>query len=491
MITKIEEIMITQENYPFASAEKYCALSKHGYIEKEYYMYGTANVYETINENGEVAVKYENAPYVNRFIVRAPKMPQNCSGNVVIEIINPTSFMEIDRMWILGHKEFIRNGDIYIGITSKPNTIPKLQEFNQERYQKLQWSNPLKHIPFPFHVEDVIKESGLLPDLDIHYEPGLFWDMLSDLAWLVRRQDEQNPIHQYPHQYIYLTGWSQSAGYLLRYVNSFAYRPEVKKDGCVFDGYLAGGTVKSLCVPVNQYESDHDWNLQLCRIKKSYQPYISVQTESENGQFNGYLTMQNDCDDKDFKYRLYEVTGASHDSVYSYYDYYQNDEDLRRINKLPQYYGKHAYANDYPSQILFQAAFRNLFLWVRKGIAPKSCARIQQTIYGENKKDVFGNTIGGLRTCLLDYPTGRFFSASHIEKGQNPIYPESDIDPLIGYQEGFSSTTLKELYGSLGHYEELIRQHTDEQIAQGFICKEDKEELIEIALQLAKKRGLL
>ena len=56
MITRLEEIPVTKESYPFASAERYLKLSERGYVEKEYYMYGTANVYETADERGGVRV---------------------------------------------------------------------------------------------------------------------------------------------------------------------------------------------------------------------------------------------------------------------------------------------------------------------------------------------------------------------------------------------------------------------------------------------------
>ena len=110
---------------------------------------------------------------------------------------------------------------------------------------------------------------------------------------------------------------------------------------------------------------------------------------------------QQDSDDPGFLFRQYDVTGASHDTSYSYVNYYQNDPDLVRINHLPFYMGKNEEGNDYPSQILFAAAFRNLFTWVRTGAAPAHCDRIAVDSDGENKKDAFGNTIGGLRTCLL------------------------------------------------------------------------------------------
>jgi hypothetical protein len=293
MITKIEHIPITNTSYPFASAEKYCELFQNGYEETECYMYGTANVYRSIDRNEKVEVAKEDAPYINRFVVRAPKNPELCSGNVVIEIVNPTSFMEIDRMWILGHKEFIRNGDIYIGITSKPNTIKKMVEFNSERYERLSWENPTTEIPFPFEIKEALKRENILPDIDISYETGLFWDMLTDLAWLIRSDEDKNPLLKYSRKYLYLTGWSQSACYLFRYVNSFAYRPEVSRGSAVFDGYLAGGGVRSLITPVNQYETSKEYNYKLSRIEKVSQPFIAVQTESENGRF-GVLSETNE-----------------------------------------------------------------------------------------------------------------------------------------------------------------------------------------------------
>ncbi len=490
MITKIEKIPITKTSYPFASAEKYCNLSAQGYEETEYYMYGTANVYQSADQSGAVEVASADAPYVNRFIVRAPKNSAAGSGNVVIEIINPTSFMEIDRMWILGHKELLRRGDIYIGITSKPNTIKKLVEFDPKRYGRLSWKNPTPDRTVPYDIEAVIKSKGLLPDIDYSYEPGLFWDMLTDLAWLLRSDDASNPLLPYTRDYLCLTGWSQSACYLFRYLSSFAYRPEVARGQAVFDGYLAGGGVRSLNIPVNQYEIAADYNFRLSRIEKALQPVIAVQTESENGRFGGWQTSQPDSDHPSLMYRLYEVTGASHDTSYSLVDYYQNDPDLIRIHHLPSYAGKHAQSNNYPSELLFAAAFRNLFHWIRTGAAPNHCERIKVDSEEENCKDAFGNTIGGLRTCLLNYPSGRYSNTSNIEPGMSFVDPASDKDGLFGYQEGFSCVMLKELYGTLEHYRQLVTQDTQEQVLKGFICKEDATDLIELAVELARKRGL-
>lgn len=489
MIKKIQEIPITEQSYPFTSAARYIDLEAYGYEEKEYYIDGTANVYQSVGNIGKVEVRTQDVPYRNRIILRMPEDPKKASGNVVVEIINPTSFMEIERMWILGYEKFLRDGDIYVGITSKPNTIAKMAEFDQKRYGCLSWPNPTRDVPFSFTMEEILA-NGILPDIKIDYEPGLFWDMLTDLAWLLRSDDDSNPVVKYNHQYIYLTGWSQSACYLFRYVNSFAYREEVAKGTKVFDGYLAGGGVRNLIVPVNQYEALMNYDFRLKRAEHMEQPFISVQTESENSAWDAFRTKRPDSDNPYFMYREYEVTGASHDTMFSYVDYYKEDEDLKRIGHLPEYIGKHAEGNNYPSQILFAAAFRNLFRWVREGMGPNHCGRIPVDYEGKNRKDAFGNTMGGLRTCLLNYPTGRFHISSTIEPGQSFVDPKADKDPLFGYEEPFSAAMLTELYGDLENYERLCVEDTKEQISKGFICQEDGEKLVKMAVSRARERGL-
>lgn len=486
MITRVEEIKVTEKSYPFASAERYCRLSQKGYEEKEYYMEGTANVYQTL-EDGKIGIKNKNVPYVNRFIARFPKDKNKFSGNIVVEIVNPSSFMEIDRMWILGWKEFVRSGDIYVGITSKPNTIPKLLEFNNQRYSKLSWKNPTPEIPFPY-TEEELKKQGTLIDQDIRVEPGLFWDMLTDLGVLLSSDREENPFKEYEPDVITATGWSQSAGYLIRYINDFAYREKLERD--VFDGFLVAGPPRYFVIPVNQYECLNPGSIEKSIIGTVKNPTIVMQTESENGHLGTCNIRRREGDSSAFLCRQYDITGASHDTKYSYVDYYQNDPDLIRINHLPEYLGKDAVPNNYPSQFLVAAAYRNLFNWIRKGIAPAKCDLIELDCFGENKKDALGISRGGLRTCLLDYPTGAYYNTSDIEKGANPIFPDSDKEMLFGHENPYPTEMLKAMYGNLEHYRELVTDHTLEQISMGFIVKEDMDELVEMAVNLAKERGL-
>lgn len=79
MIKRIQEIPINPSSYPFTSAARYLDFKAYGYEEKEYYLEGTANVYESVGNTGEVQVKYRDTAYINRIIVRTPKDPSRIS----------------------------------------------------------------------------------------------------------------------------------------------------------------------------------------------------------------------------------------------------------------------------------------------------------------------------------------------------------------------------------------------------------------------------
>lgn len=136
------------------------------------------------------------------------------------------------------------------------------------------------------------------------------------------------------------------------------------------------------------------------------------------------------------------------------------------------------------------STYRNLFRWVREGIGPGHCGKIETDVRGENKKDALGNSIGGLRTCLIDLPTGSYSSFSEVEPGNGNCGENKDKTDLFGSQKAFPGEMLKEMYGSLERYRQLAKRHTAEQVSRGFVCREDAGELVRMAVELAEKRGL-
>ncbi len=484
MLTRMEYIPVTDTSFPFASAAQACDFDQCGYREDEYFMHGFANVYT--EEDSKVRPIYKNAPYTTRIIVRRPEAVEKFSGNIVIEVLNATAMMDIDRMWVNSWKYFTRNGDIYIGITSKGHVVDALQSFDPERYQSICWANPIPERQIPDS-----KSLGPFPFL-AQYESGLFWDMLVDLAKVLRTKGELNPVAEYGNSYLYLSGWSQSGGYLVRCVKSFAYLPENCREYPLFDGYLAAGCGVEMA-PINAYEPNENSFFRGNGVPKgsvmgAREPYININTESENRHTN----WNGDFDQPDYKFRTYQIPGSSHDSYYSLIRYYEKQKGVERLNRF-RFEGVDGEPMDYPFEFIFSAAFRNLYAWVRNGVSAPHAPRIRTEVVSReqaeplgahvrNCTDAFGNAIGGIRTPALDFPVGRYESFSKTADGR--------INPMFGKVNPFPPEILKGIYKDIGNYSQMVAKRTDEMIAEGFLLAEDREEFIEAVVELARKRGL-
>lgn len=466
MIHELTLIPTTEASHPFARAEKACALGARGYVEEEYFLNGAANLYDEPEPN-RLTTLCSDAPYVNRLLIRRPKDGAPTSGTIVLEILNPTARMDIDRMWVNSWPLFTRNGDIYVGITSKPDVLKSLTDFDAERYAKIRWDNPLPGRPAP-------EKQGIF-GFEPRYETGLFWDMLTDTAKLLASDKPMNPLRAIANKKLFLTGWSQSAGYVMRYLQTFA--PLMGEE--LFAGYLsAGGGAKP--APINSYAPLHAdfMRSEGAAVAGANAPFIALNTESENTLVN----WAGDGDAPGQLLRVYEIAGASHDSQYNLLTYYLGDADTEKIGMKPMYHGVDGPPNDYPAEPLYNAAWRNLFEWARSGIPAPRAPRISQKNRAENRKDAFGNAIGGLRTAAIDLPTARYESYSMMKDGRR--------NWLFGHIQPLESCVLKALYGGAEHYRERVRENTALRVAEGLFVREDAEAFVERVVAMAIERGL-
>jgi hypothetical protein len=58
-------------------------------------------------------------------------------------MLNPSNRFDLNIGWALSRKEFLRNGDAWVGITAKPIAVAALKTFDPERYKDLAWQNPV------------------------------------------------------------------------------------------------------------------------------------------------------------------------------------------------------------------------------------------------------------------------------------------------------------------------------------------------------------
>src|ERR1019366_6221606 len=152
------------------SADRYLRpqdLAAVGYVEQEYLISGTANVYDW-DANGKLAVKTANAPYGSRIRVRRPKDPAKFSGTVVVELPNAARRFDWDMMWGYLSDEIIARGDGWVAITPPPAT-PGLKVFDPIRYKDVSFANP---------APGDCPTGAAAPPI----EEGLRWDMYSQVG---------------------------------------------------------------------------------------------------------------------------------------------------------------------------------------------------------------------------------------------------------------------------------------------------------------------
>jgi hypothetical protein len=107
-------------------------LKKGGYVEEEFIVTGTANVYDWAAD-GALTVKTPGVPYGTRILVRRPADSGRFSGDVIVESLNATRRFDWPWIWGYSHESFLEHGDAWVGITM-PASSAGLKQFNPARY---------------------------------------------------------------------------------------------------------------------------------------------------------------------------------------------------------------------------------------------------------------------------------------------------------------------------------------------------------------------
>jgi hypothetical protein len=244
-------------------------IAASGYVEQEFFVRGTANVYD-YDPAGQVAIKTRNAPYVDRIVVARPADPRRFSGTVWTEIMNMTNGWDLDKTWDMSHGQFMADGDVYLGVTSAPNTVAALQKFDPARYAALSWADPKPG-----------SCAGPALNSTSATEGGLVWDIFSQVAAALKSHGRNNPLHGFDVQKVYVTGCSQSGSYLIRYINA------INPLAHVYDGFLVGaaaGGPKPLSKCGAAIPADDSRNI----IRPTAVPVISIHTQTDFYLDGGY-----------------------------------------------------------------------------------------------------------------------------------------------------------------------------------------------------------
>ena len=420
-----------------------------GYVAEEYFLSGRANVYEPISivdvadmstrnqMKDEAPASYDpvllqaSQPYVTRITVYRPIDPARFSGNVIVEFGHP-SRGGMPASWGNISKYMARNGEMHVTI-QHPLTMPAIKAADPERYARLE---------------------------SVHFSQG--WDMLAQLARLLRLGELPAELAPFRPRRLYLTGFSLTGLGVANFINYHHDRTRLDNGRPLFDGYLPMA-----------------WNAYVRPVDV---PVIQVNTECETTQFpvRGLASRRADQDGPVGAYRLYEITGSPHINLRPKdaaiepargvpYEVNWGGPKLSWTNCVATF-PPGAQPNNLPLHFAIATMFDHMYRWVDAGEAPPYADRITLGADLLPQRDADGNAMGGVRLPDLDVPIAT--------RGVGEIHDER---VLFGYMLPFAPEALKARYGSHEAYVDQVQAATDRVLAARLLRADIADEVIAAA----------
>jgi hypothetical protein len=438
-----------------------------GYVIEEFFLSGTGNIYEYTPTGIRVVSPCPaaatsgctNIPYTTRFLVKRPRNPAHFSGTVIVEPLNPSGGFDIAAVWDRSRELFVRNGDIFIGWSSKSVIVNALKQWNPTRYASLNW---------PYLPATPGSNSGA--------NDGITFDIAAQIGAFVRaNRTPGHPLRGLRIKHVIESGFSQDGGFTFTQADFFHALERLPGGGAIYDGYVPMGTNG----PSNiNFGLTPAGALPAGDVRRQMQPrdapviHVDTETEIALGLLTptGLLFRRPDGDARNDRYRLWEVPGAAHVSNDFAEPVSTIQRDAAQILKvaladLPPNGCAHQQfvpgpavgipgvisPDDYPFSFIQNAAFEHLIDWIEHGRAPPHADGIQVDLTSTPRaivRDAHGNALGGVRTPFVDVPIATFVPTDTVAH----TTPLSGFCILDGYNVPFDDATLAALYRNHGDY---------------------------------------
>jgi hypothetical protein len=456
---------ITAESYPFGAADHTRVpldLAAIGYVEEEFLVAGTANVYDWPGA-GPATIRTANVPYVTRVLIRRPADRSRFSGNVVVEMLNPSNLFDLNLGWAISGRQMARHGDAWVGITAKPVAIETLKTFNASRYAALAMANPLPSTD-PKNCATVAADSARTS------ENGLIWDIHTQVGAWLRSRTASNPLlysvdasAPHPVQRLYGWGYSQTGSFLYTYINAI-HPLVVKEDGrSMFDAYVVA--MASGPSPINQCAEPIPAGDPRRTLRDVGVPVVRVMSQSD--YLTGIAARRKDSDTPPDLYRNYEIAGAAH-ATPDELNFAAAPADIEKGGRtVPPMACTEGPRSRFPNWPAFNAILRNLDAWVVAGTPAPQAEQIL-VVDGKPVLDRFGNVVGGIRSPFVEVPTSTWFGNS-----TGPSFCR-----IAGHEVPLDRALLRTLYPTPDDYVRAVSASVARLVAEGFIVQEDGEQLI-------------
>lgn len=460
---QVTPLPITAQSYPWLDHRhtlRPLDLEKAGFVEEEYLVSGKANVYDWDPDPAKnIDIKYKDAPYTTRILMRRPADMAKFSGTVVVETLNPARTYDMAIMFGWIAPRILERGDAWVGI-SGPGVEASLQRFDAARYAKISFANPAP--------EGACPASGApagAPPRKNASEPGLRLDAFAQLGEWLRGNEAGNPLSGHV-KYVFLVG--HTGGDVGPYVNSVGRSARLPNGKPIYDGYLmhSGTNVGLLNICGTKLAANDERNLP----GHAGVPVVMMKTMSDL-PFAG----RPDSDAPGDVFRIYDMPGSVHADKFLFPFMADVAEQKRAVdpNLRTPVTDEWPFErtcdiadirmNDFPQGYLIDGALENLERFARDGTPLPHAARVPFA-GGQPQLDPYGNPLGGIRTPWVDAPTGTF----HFKlTGKEPTCAR------MGYEDIWPWQKTMAVYGNYDAYAAKVKTSLDKLVADRFVTASD------------------
>lgn len=279
------------------------------YVEEEYFISGTASVYNFNNDPAVDPTDYSeisSGAYTTRILVRRPANPKKANGTVVIEWFNSTAGFDSAPSWDPSAEYFANEGISYVGVTNSNVSI----------------NNMLNGCPSFIGIKACgTRYEGLsIP------ENGMAYDIMNQLTNLLKSDDPNNPLGgRLTPDIVLHAGESQQAGSVITFASSF-------HTSGLGDGYFVQSNIRARSInsgprcgdpgslttipprPAAPPFPDCTPRLQDLRVSTDLAVPVYQTVTQTDFEALGFSTFGRQEDTPTFRY--YEITGAAHSTVH-------------------------------------------------------------------------------------------------------------------------------------------------------------------------------
>ncbi|MEC4722750.1 alpha/beta hydrolase domain-containing protein [Noviherbaspirillum sp. CPCC 100848] len=411
----------TARDYPFFVTEPQFDLALAGYVEEEFFVQGTATRYQTPTMADAVATS-SGHPYKTRIVVRRPVDAKKFNGVVLVEWANVTSGYGIDLHWQYSREYLTREGYVVVRVDAQRVGV------HQERTGLKDWS------PTRYGSLDVTAGGSITDD-------SLSYDIFSQVIKAIKVSDRDKILKGLVPSAVLAVGQSQSAGRLTLYYNS------IQPKHHLVDGFL----IQVLGGP---FRTD---------VRA---PMMRIISETELMLYGLGATRQPDSP----TLREWEIAGAAH--VDYWWVQYRQGLAVRDKMTPPSLGCDPEPGSHVPLRYVLNAGYHHLSRWVLNGIEPPRAEPITMTSVNPPMitRDVNGLAYGGIRQAEVEVPTA---TNRGDQIGMTPGCPNN-----YGMHVPFNDAKLSQLYRSNDAYVQAVTTTVRKNVREGFILKDDAEEII-------------